>query len=81
MAGPANAATGLNNSTRAPPIRQKVIVMSNRRWVVVFLLVSVLIVCSIVAGARYYLSRCHGVDACAAAEAESLERVKPTEPQ
>jgi hypothetical protein len=54
--------------------------MSNRRWVI-FLLVSVLIVCSIVAGARYYLSRSHGMDACAAAEAESLERVKPTEPQ
>lgn len=80
MAGPANAATGLSNSARTPPLRQKVIVMSNRRWVI-FLLVSVLSVCSIVAGARYYLSRSHGMDACAAAEAESLERVKPTEPQ
>jgi hypothetical protein len=47
----------------------------------IFLLVSVLIVCSIAASARYYLSRCHGMDACAAAEAESHERVKPTEPQ
>jgi hypothetical protein len=54
--------------------------MSNRRWMI-FLLVSVLIVCSIIAGARSYLSRCHGMDACAAAEAESLERVKPIEPQ
>ena len=54
--------------------------MSNRRWMIL-LLVSVMIVCSIAAGAQYYLSRCHGMDACAAAEAESLERVKPTEPQ
>jgi len=54
--------------------------MLNRRWMIV-LLVSVVIVCSIVAGARYYLSKCHGMDACAAAEAESHERDKPTEPQ
>jgi len=54
--------------------------MSNRRWVI-FLLVSVLIVFSMVVGARYYLSKCHGMDACAAAEAEGNERVKPTEPQ
>jgi hypothetical protein len=54
--------------------------MLNRRWMI-FLLVSLVIVCSIVAGARYYLSRCHGMDACAAAEAEGNERVKPTEPQ
>lgn len=54
--------------------------MSNRRWMI-FLLVSVVIVCSIFGGARYYLSKCHGMDACAAAEAESHERDKPTEPQ
>jgi hypothetical protein len=47
----------------------------------IVLLVSVLVVCSIVAGAQYYLSRCHGMDACAAAEAESHERDKPTESQ
>jgi hypothetical protein len=53
--------------------------MSNRRWI--FLLVSVVIVCSITAGARYYFSKCHGMDACAAADAESHEREKPSEPQ
>jgi hypothetical protein len=47
----------------------------------IFLLVSVMIVFSIVASARYYFSRCHGMDACAAAEAEGNERVKPSEPQ
>jgi hypothetical protein len=50
--------------------------MLNRRWLI-FVLVSVMIVFSIVASARYYLSRCHGMDACAAAE----ERDKPSEPQ
>jgi hypothetical protein len=54
--------------------------MLKRRWMI-FLLVSVVIVCSIFGGARYYLSKCHGMDACAAAEAESHERDKPTEPQ
>lgn len=54
--------------------------MSNRRWMII-LLVTVIAVFSIVAGARYYLSRCHGMDACAAAEAESHERDKPAEPQ
>ena len=54
--------------------------MLNRRWMI-FLLVSVVIACSIFAGTRYYLSKCHGMDACAAAEAESHERDKPTEPQ
>jgi hypothetical protein len=47
----------------------------------IFLLLSVVIVCSIVVSARYYLSKCHGMDACAAVEAESHERDKPTEPQ
>ena len=59
---------------------QKVMGMLNRRRMIV-LLVSVVIVCSIFAGARYYQSKCHGMDACAAAEAESHERDKPTEPQ
>jgi hypothetical protein len=47
----------------------------------IVLLVSVVIVGAVVAGARYYFSRCHGMDACAAADAESHERDKPTEPQ
>jgi hypothetical protein len=47
----------------------------------IFLLIATLIACSILAGARYYYSKCHGMDACAAAEAESHEREKPSEPQ
>jgi hypothetical protein len=53
--------------------------MLNRRWV--FLLVSAVVICSVAAGTWYYRSKCHGVDACAAAEAESHERDRPTEPQ
>lgn len=53
--------------------------MSKRRWI--FLLIIVVIVGSIAAGTRYYLSKCHGMDACAAADAESHERDKPSEPQ
>jgi hypothetical protein len=54
--------------------------MSKRRWI--YLLVIVVIVGgSIAAGTRYYLSKCHGMDACAAADAESHERDKPSEPQ
>jgi hypothetical protein len=53
--------------------------MVNRRWL--FLLFSVVVICSIAAGIWYYRSKCHGVDACAAAEAESHERDKPSEPQ
>ena len=53
--------------------------MSKRRWI--FLLVSIVIVGAIAAGARYYFSKCHGMDACAAADAESHERDKPSEPQ
>lgn len=53
--------------------------MSKRRWI--FLLVILVAVGAIAAGARYYLSKCHGVDACAAADAESHERDKPSEPQ
>jgi hypothetical protein len=53
--------------------------MSYRRWVILFLLV---VVCSIAAaGTWYYRSKCHGMDACAAADAESQERDKPSEPQ
>lgn len=50
-----------------------------RRWI--FLFITALIACSMLAGAQYYYSRCHGMDACAAADAESHEREKPTEPQ
>jgi hypothetical protein len=32
-------------------------------------------------GHLYYGSKCHGMHACAAADAESQEREKPTEPQ
>lgn len=52
--------------------------MLNRRWL--FLLFSVLVICSI-AGTWYYRSKCHGMDACAAADAESHERDTPSEPQ
>jgi hypothetical protein len=54
--------------------------MLNRRSL--FLLIAVVLACSIIGGARYYYSsRCHGVDACAAADAESHERDRPSEPQ
>jgi hypothetical protein len=53
--------------------------MSKRRWI--FLAVMIVIVGAIAAGSRYYLSKCHGIDACAAADAESHERDKPSEPQ
>jgi hypothetical protein len=53
--------------------------MSKRRWIYVLVLVA--IVGAIAAGTRYYLSKCHGMDACAAADAESHEREKPNEPQ
>jgi uncharacterized membrane protein YpjA len=53
--------------------------MINRRWI--FLLLAVVVIGLIVTGTWYYRSQCHGVDACAAAEAESHERDKPSEPQ
>jgi hypothetical protein len=53
--------------------------MLNRRSV--FMLIAVVLACSIIGGARYYYSRCHGMDACAAADAESHERDTPNEPQ
>jgi hypothetical protein len=34
-----------------------------------------MLACLMVAGARYYYSRCHGVDACAAVDAESHEQI------
>jgi hypothetical protein len=51
----------------------------NRRFGIAPLLMVVL--CSIVAGTWYYRSKCWGMDACAAAEAESHEREKPKETQ
>jgi hypothetical protein len=36
---------------------------------------------SIIAGTLYYRSKCHGMDACAAAEADSHERDRPSEPR
>jgi hypothetical protein len=54
--------------------------MLNRRWAVFFLLLLV-VLCAIAAGTWYYQSKCWGMDACAAAEAESHERDKPSETQ
>jgi hypothetical protein len=45
------------------------------------LLLLTVILCSIIAGTWYYRSKCWGMDACAAAEAESHERDKPSETQ
>jgi hypothetical protein len=53
--------------------------MPNRRWI--FLLLLVVGIGAIAAGTWYYRSKCHGVDACAAAAAESHERDTPGEPQ
>jgi hypothetical protein len=51
----------------------------NRRWV--FALVFILLILSISAGTWYYRSQCRGIDACAAVDAESHERDKPSEAQ
>ena len=53
--------------------------MSKRGWIL--LLIAIALAGSIAAGTRYYFSKCHGMDACAAADAESHERDKPSEPQ
>jgi hypothetical protein len=50
----------------------------NRKWL---WLLAVVTVCAVVAGIWFYRSKCHGIDACAAAEAESHERDTPSEPQ
>jgi len=50
-----------------------------RGWV--FSLVFILLIFSIAAGTWYYRSQCRGMDACAAVEAESHERDKPSEAQ
>jgi hypothetical protein len=51
----------------------------NRRSGILLLLLVVL--CSMAAGIWYYRSKCWGMDACAAADAESHEREKPGETQ
>jgi hypothetical protein len=51
---------------------------SRRIWA--YLLVA-LIGCSIAGGVWWYRSKCHGMDACAAAGAESHERDTPSESQ
>jgi len=54
--------------------------MTGRRWIFLLVAVAVIGVLAVV-GTRYYLSQCHGMDACAAAAAESHERDTPKEPQ
>ncbi|MBC7584166.1 MAG: hypothetical protein H7316_10500 [Tardiphaga sp.] len=44
-------------------------------------LLAVVLIGSAAAGTFVYKSKCRGVDACAAAEAESHERDRPSEPQ
>ncbi len=51
----------------------------NRRLGVLLLVVVAL--CAITAGTWYYRSKCWGMDACRAAEAESHERDKPSDTQ
>jgi hypothetical protein len=53
--------------------------MMKRWWIV--LLLAIVAIGLISTGIWYYRSQCHGIDACAAAEAESHERDKPSEPQ
>ena len=53
--------------------------MLNRRSAALLRLL--VVVCLIAAGIWYYRSKCHGMDACAAAAAESQERDKPNESQ
>jgi hypothetical protein len=56
----------------------KVMEMLNRRSI--FLLVSIVVICLIAAGTWYYRSKCHGMDACAAADAESHQRASVIHP-
>ena len=44
-------------------------------------LLAVVLIGSAAAGTFVYKSKCRGVDACAAAEAERHERDRPSEPQ
>ena len=44
-------------------------------------LLAVVLIGAAAVGTSVYKSKCRGVDACTAAEAESHERDRPTEPQ
>jgi hypothetical protein len=54
--------------------------MTRSRQIWAYLLVA-LVGFGIAGGVWWYQSKCHGVDACAAADAESHERDTPSEPQ
>ena len=54
--------------------------MKNRDRRLLWMLAIVLLG-AVAAGTWYYRSKCHGFDACAAAEAESHERDRPIEVQ
>jgi hypothetical protein len=70
----------MRSTSRATSNRQmrKDMKKVDRKWLV---LLAVIVICGLAAGTWYYRSKCHGVDACAAAEAESHERDTPSEPQ
>jgi hypothetical protein len=51
-----------------------------KRWSAVVLLILV-VASAVAAGIWYHQSRCHGMDACAAAAAESHERDTPKDTQ
>jgi hypothetical protein len=53
--------------------------MTKRTWI--SLLLAVVAIGLISAGIWYYRKPCHGMDACAAFEAESHERDAPSEPR
>ena len=50
----------------------------NRNWL---WLLAILLIGAAAAGTWIYNSKCRGFDACTAAEAESHERDRPSEPQ
>jgi hypothetical protein len=60
-------------------LRIRLLKMLNRR--AGLLLLILVVACSIAAAIWYYQSKCHGMDACAAAGAESHERDRPSEPR
>jgi hypothetical protein len=69
---------GRADAIRLPVERSQGREMNRRSGILLLILV---ILCSITAGVWYYQSKCRGIDACAAAEAESHEREKPDEPR
>jgi hypothetical protein len=68
-------ATAIRRLVEKPEGQSK---MNRRLSVLLFL---VIIIGAITAGTWYYRSKCWGMDACAAAKAESHERDKPSETQ